>query len=87
MCRCIPDYVSGKTAETGVLQIFLDNDKVTMAFYPHILHKNQIVPLNGQNKSKQLHYLESISFGSTFDVDGTILPRGIENNGDNNIHK
>ncbi|KGP70777.1 CapA family protein [Pontibacillus yanchengensis] len=69
-----PDYVSGKTAETGVLQIELDHDKITMAFHPHVLHKNQIIPLTEQEKAKQFKYLETISFETSFDIEGTIIP-------------
>jgi len=65
-----PDYVSGRTAETGVLKLQFNKDEVNMSFYPHILANNQITPLKGRSLLSQYRYLESISNGAAFDQEG-----------------
>ncbi|KGX86135.1 CapA family protein [Pontibacillus marinus] len=72
-----PDYVSGPTADTGVLELTLENEKVTMSFHPHTLVNNQITPLSNVDRSKQYRYLESISNDVFFDEKGqfhTVIP-------------
>jgi len=65
-----PDYVSGRTAETGILELQLKNDEIHTSFYPHILANNQITPLSDDLLSDQYRYLESISNDVAFDDQG-----------------
>lgn len=65
-----PDYVSGSTAETGVLEIQLNQDQVQMSFFPYVLANNQITPLADEVRSHQYRYLESISNDAIFNEDG-----------------
>ncbi|MBB6454815.1 poly-gamma-glutamate synthesis protein (capsule biosynthesis protein) [Salirhabdus euzebyi] len=58
-----PDYVSGKTAQTGLLTVTIDGDLMKMKFNPYIIKANQIHPLEGTKDQEILKYLEDISYG------------------------
>lgn len=68
-----PDYVKGPTADNGVLKLSLTEDKIDLAFYPHRLVKNQIIPLTEQDKINQYHYLSTISQEVYLNEDGNLL--------------
>ncbi len=57
-----PDYVTGKTAQTGLLTVIIDGELLELHFEPFYIQGNQIIPLNEAEKENILAYLESISF-------------------------
>lgn len=68
-----PDYVSGHSAETGVLKVTFKGEDITMSFNPYIIRNNQIQPLEGQEREKMRQYLQSISYDVEIASDGTII--------------
>ncbi|KGP90010.1 capsular biosynthesis protein [Pontibacillus chungwhensis BH030062] len=70
-----PNYVTGKTAETGVLEVTLKEERVSMAFHPFEIKNDQIVPLTEQEKKAQYNYLNSISFKAALGQDGDLYPQ------------
>jgi poly-gamma-glutamate capsule biosynthesis protein CapA/YwtB (metallophosphatase superfamily) len=58
-----PDYVQGKTAQTGLLTLTIDGDLMSMKFNPYLIRDNQIHPLEGQEDELILQYLQDISYG------------------------
>ncbi|MCP8617793.1 CapA family protein [Salirhabdus salicampi] len=69
-----PDYVSGKTAQTGLLTLTIDkHDQLRMSFDPHVIQNNQIAPLSKEKQRDILQYLKNISYDVTME-DTNILP-------------
>ncbi|MRG85603.1 CapA family protein [Salinibacillus xinjiangensis] len=62
-----PDYVQGRTAETGLLTLTLDGNVIKMSFNPYYIRANQIHPLEGQEHTRLLNYLEDISYNVEMD--------------------
>ncbi|WP_409340483.1 CapA family protein [Paenibacillus sp. MBLB4367] len=62
-----PDYVRGPKADTGLLHLKLDGERIEMSFQPFAIEKNQIVPKGDEYVAKQHKYLQSISFGVTLE--------------------
>ena len=60
-----PDYVTGKTADTGLLQLTLKQEKIALAFQPYRIGDNQIVKGSAAYNAQQLRYLQNISFNVT----------------------
>ncbi|MCA1031504.1 CapA family protein [Bacillus timonensis] len=60
-----PDYVKGKTAETGLLTLTIQEDKIGMSFSPYTIHKDQIKKVDETERKRLLSYLEAISYGVT----------------------
>lgn len=58
-----PDYVKGRTADTGLLNLTLQSGKVTMQFDPFYIKNNQIIPREKAYIHNQLDYLEALSYG------------------------
>lgn len=72
-----PDYVSGPKADTGLLYLTLNGDRIDMSFHPYYIEKNQIVPKGDAYVKKQQTYLESISYGVTLDGPNVRIQEGI----------
>ncbi|WP_054710177.1 CapA family protein [Bacillus sp. JCM 19041] len=69
-----PDYVSGPSAETGVLHLTFDGEgNMSAQFSPYIIQDNQIVPLEGKSKESMYRYLEDISINVVLDQEGRIV--------------
>ncbi|MEI4832175.1 CapA family protein [Bacillus sp. FJAT-53711] len=68
-----PDYVTGHSAETGVLTIKFNGKNVQMSFNPYMIRNNQITPLQDTEKQNMLQYLQSISNNVQIDKDGNII--------------
>ncbi|MGG2092582.1 CapA family protein [Bacillus sp. S13(2024)] len=68
-----PDYVTGHSAETGVLTIKFKGKNVQMSFNPYMIRNNQITPLQDTEKQNMLQYLQSISNNVQIDKDGNII--------------
>ncbi|MBO8155885.1 MAG: CapA family protein [Bacillaceae bacterium] len=71
-----PDYVSGRTAQTGLLKVVLDQGKLSMKFSPYVIRDNQIHPLTVKEKEEVLHYLEDISYNIT--INGNTIVEELE---------
>lgn len=67
-----PDYVSGHSAETGVLHMTFSEEDIDLSFAPYHLTNNQIVPLQGKEKQKMFQYLEDISINAEIDEYGHV---------------
>lgn len=61
-----PDYVSGRSAETGVLNLILQGAEIKMDFKPYYIQSNQIVKKDQNYIDQQLAYLESVSYLDSF---------------------
>jgi poly-gamma-glutamate capsule biosynthesis protein CapA/YwtB (metallophosphatase superfamily) len=70
-----PDYVNGRSAETGVLTLKAKGDKIDMSFNPYMIRNNQITPVEGKERTKMLNYLQSVSPKVTIGEDGTIIAK------------
>jgi poly-gamma-glutamate capsule biosynthesis protein CapA/YwtB (metallophosphatase superfamily) len=70
-----PDYVNGRSAETGVLTLKAKGDKIDMSFNPYMIRNNQISPIEGKERTKKLDYLQSVSPKVTINEDGSIQPK------------
>jgi poly-gamma-glutamate capsule biosynthesis protein CapA/YwtB (metallophosphatase superfamily) len=66
-----PDYVSGKTAQTGILSLHLNNEEITMEFTPYQISNNRVVTITDGQKKKILDELQKISYG--VDIIGTTI--------------
>jgi poly-gamma-glutamate capsule biosynthesis protein CapA/YwtB (metallophosphatase superfamily) len=62
-----PDYVTGKTAETGLFTLEINNEEIKSKFTPYNIKNNQIVKLDQKSEIEALQYLQSISFGVKFE--------------------
>jgi len=62
-----PDYVRGDKADTGLLNLTLDQGDISMHFTPYFIYKDQIIKKDEAYDRKQLKYLESISFDVKMD--------------------
>ncbi|MDI4648392.1 CapA family protein [Cohnella hashimotonis] len=58
-----PDYVKGKKADTGLLNLTLDKGKVGVSFHPLSIRNNRIVNRDAAYEAAQLAYLEDLSYG------------------------
>nr|WP_239674520.1 CapA family protein [Mangrovibacillus cuniculi] len=56
-----PDYVSGLSADTGIMNFVVD-DKITLEFFPYVILDNQIVGPSDTYIESQRRYLEGISY-------------------------
>jgi poly-gamma-glutamate capsule biosynthesis protein CapA/YwtB (metallophosphatase superfamily) len=63
-----PNYVKGKTAETGLYTITIEKGEITTAFHPYLINNDKIVKLSSEQERKALNYLEQISFN--LEIDG-----------------
>ncbi|PEZ02924.1 capsular biosynthesis protein [Bacillus sp. AFS018417] len=68
-----PDYVTGHSAETGVLTLKFKGKDVQMSFNPYMIRNNQITPLQDTEKQNMLQYLQSISNDVQIDKNGNII--------------
>jgi len=68
-----PSYVSGKSAETGVLTLTFKGKDVQMSFNPYIIRNNQVSPVNEEEKKKALQYLQEVSTDVEIDDTGKII--------------
>ncbi|MBU9721413.1 MULTISPECIES: CapA family protein [Bacillaceae] len=57
-----PDYVTGNTAETGLLTLTIDDGEIFMSFKPYFIYQDQIIPLSDQDENDLLEKLERLSF-------------------------
>ncbi|CAI8897610.1 PGA_cap domain-containing protein [Bacillus sp. IT-79MI2] len=67
-----PNYVKGKSAETGVLTLTFKGKDVQMSFNPYIIRNDQISPVTPEEKKKTLQYLQTVSTDVEIDETGTI---------------
>ncbi|MGG0185232.1 CapA family protein [Bacillus rhizoplanae] len=70
-----PDYVTGHSAETGVLTLKFKGKDVQMSFNPYMIRNNQITPLQDTEKQNMLQYLQSISNDVQIDKNGNIIDK------------
>ena len=68
-----PPYVTGRTAETGLLKVTFKGDEVALAFEPYLIDNGQIIPAERMIKQEMLEYLQSISFDVEIDEKGNII--------------
>ncbi|MBG9596568.1 capsular biosynthesis protein [Bacillus mycoides] len=68
-----PNYVNGKSAETGVLTLTFKGKDVQMSFNPYIIRNNQVSPVNEEEKKKALQYLQTVSTDVEIDDTGKII--------------
>lgn len=57
-----PNYVKDNTAETGLLTLKVENDKIDMSFKPYFIKNDQIIPLSQQEEQRILTKLENVSY-------------------------
>lgn len=57
-----PDYVSGNSAETGLLTLTLHKDEIRMEFKPYYIKDDQIIPLSTAEEQQIIDKLERVSF-------------------------
>ncbi|UCZ51548.1 CapA family protein [Bacillus shivajii] len=62
-----PDYVTGNTAETGVLTLSIHKGELTMQFKPYYIYKDQIIELSRDEQQEVLNKLERLSFDVKID--------------------
>ncbi|MBU9714840.1 CapA family protein [Evansella tamaricis] len=62
-----PDYVTGPTAETGLLTLTFDDGKIGMEFKPYYIYKDQIIPLSDDEQKRILNKLENLSYDVKID--------------------
>lgn len=74
-----PDYVRGDKADTGLLNLTLDQGNIEMSFTPYFIYKDQIIKKGEAYDKKQLKYLESISIGVK--IDGKQVRDAVKANG------
>lgn len=67
-----PDYVKGKTAQTGLLKLTLDGKQPSISFKPFQISKDVIRPVSSHYKKEMDRYLQSISYNVTI-KDGKII--------------
>ncbi|MGE8204595.1 CapA family protein [Heyndrickxia sp. NPDC080065] len=60
-----PDYVTGDKAQTGLLHIDINQNKLTMSITPYKIYKDQIISQSSTERKKVWKNLQSISFGVT----------------------
>lgn len=68
-----PPYVTGRTAETGLLRVTFKGNEVALAFEPYLIDNGQIIPAERMVKQEMLEYLQSISFDVEIDEKGNII--------------
>ncbi|WLR51689.1 CapA family protein [Bacillus tianshenii] len=56
-----PSYVSGNTAETGILTYSIQNGKISMKFTPYQIHQNQIIKKDQAYNEKLLTKMRNLS--------------------------
>ncbi|MDZ5471912.1 CapA family protein [Bacillus sp. 31A1R] len=66
-----PDYVKGDTAQTGLLNLTLSGNKISMDFTPYYIYKDQIRKQNKEEQKKVWRNLQSISYNVSIS-DGVI---------------
>ncbi|MCD8509268.1 MAG: CapA family protein [Bacillus sp. (in: Bacteria)] len=62
-----PNYVSGNTAETGLLTLNLHKGEITMSFKPYYIYQDQIISLNEEEQMRIIRKLEELSYDVMFD--------------------
>lgn len=62
-----PNYVNGNAAETGLLTLRLENNRVSMKFKPYQIKNDQIVPLSKEKENVILNKLEGVSYQATIE--------------------
>lgn len=68
-----PPYVTGRTAETGLLRVTFKGNEVALAFEPYLIDNGQIIPAERMVKQEMIEYLQSISFDVEIDEKGNII--------------
>lgn len=66
-----PDYVQGKTADTGILTLYIFDKTIRASFKPLYIQDNQIIKKDDAYENAQFKYLQDISFDITIN-DGFI---------------
>ncbi|MDE5413328.1 CapA family protein [Alkalihalobacterium chitinilyticum] len=69
-----PDYITGPTAETGLLSIIIEEEQVKMKFNPFYIDNDVIVDKGEDYRNRIYQYLEGISY-DVFIEDGEIKPK------------
>jgi poly-gamma-glutamate capsule biosynthesis protein CapA/YwtB (metallophosphatase superfamily) len=57
-----PDYVRGKSAETGLLKLHIQDGETAIEFKPYYIRNDKIIRLSEQEQERILEYMEGISF-------------------------
>lgn len=57
-----PDYVTGKTAQTGLLTLTLEGKQPSISFKPYMISKDVIRPVSASARTSMEKYLQSISY-------------------------
>jgi poly-gamma-glutamate capsule biosynthesis protein CapA/YwtB (metallophosphatase superfamily) len=60
-----PNYVNGKSAQTGVLTLQIIQDEISIKFNPYYIKNDQIIKLSTDEQNNLLQYLTGISFDVT----------------------
>ncbi|OLO39424.1 capsular biosynthesis protein [Alkalihalophilus pseudofirmus] len=68
-----PDYITGPTAETGLLSIIIEDGEVKMKFSPFYIDNDVIVDKGDDYRKRMYKYLEGISYDISIE-DGEIKP-------------
>jgi poly-gamma-glutamate capsule biosynthesis protein CapA/YwtB (metallophosphatase superfamily) len=62
-----PNYVSGKTAQTGVLKLQIVQDEISIQFKPYYIKNDQIIKLSDAGEKDILEYVSGLSFDVVHD--------------------
>ena len=69
-----PDYITGPTAETGLLSIIIEDEQVKMKFNPFYIDNDVIVDKGEEYRNRIYQYLQDISYDVLIE-DGEIKPK------------
>lgn len=58
-----PNYIKGNAAQTGVLHLDIDKEKIKMTFVPYQISRDQIVKQSDNEKMRVWNELQGLSFG------------------------
>ncbi|KGX92575.1 capsule biosynthesis protein [Pontibacillus halophilus JSM 076056 = DSM 19796] len=65
-----PDYVEGRTAETGILTLTLEGNEIRSSFTPFVIQDDVIHPLSNSETMNQCIWLETLSEHIDLSQDG-----------------
>jgi poly-gamma-glutamate capsule biosynthesis protein CapA/YwtB (metallophosphatase superfamily) len=61
------NYVKGRTAETGLFTVTIEQNNIKTSFHPYYIENDQITKLSTNKEQQLLNYLESISTNITIE--------------------
>ncbi|WML31591.1 CapA family protein [Neobacillus sp. OS1-32] len=68
-----PNYVRGNAAQTGILHLNIENEKIGMSFVPFRIYQDRIVPQTAAEKNYVWRELQGLSFGRLQIQNGSII--------------